>query len=241
MLDYSLILFGSLSWTTIFYIFCISVRPHLNTSDIKQTRRRCVVFVRAVLIFIYTIYLIIHQELYDNQDPYNERKVRYVSLTFYCFDIFNLIFYVKSKDVAMYCHHILSLGILGGIIYYDILPFYFKYEMMNVEISAIFQSSKDILRSLDRAKTKITIFLEYCFTVSLILSKIVARIPMLYYNLFVIEADVILKVMAIGMQFVFFYWGWKTWQSYQEKVKQGYLSLQHFSTYPWISMSEKTD
>ena len=113
--------------------------------------------------------------------------------------------------------------------------------MMNVEISAIFQSSKDILRSLDRAKTKLAILLEYCFTLSLILSKIIVRIPLLYYNLFVQDVDFIFKFMALGMQIFFFYWGWKGWISYQEKVKQGYLSSEHFKNYPWISMSIKKD
>ena len=94
MLDYSIVIFGSLVWTSIFYIFCLVVRPHLDNSDIKQTRRRCVVFVRAVFLFIYTFYLIIDQELFDNRDPNNEKKARYIALTFYCFDLLNLIFYV---------------------------------------------------------------------------------------------------------------------------------------------------
>lgn len=239
MLNYYILGIGSLLWVCLLLFFIFTLRPELNSSDIKATRRKCLVFIRSTFVFIYTGYLIVRQDIYGHLDPQNEDFMRYIVLTFYCFDLINLPLYVKSKDISMYIHHFISIGILGGLTHYNFLPFYFKYEVANIELSVIFQSSKDILRSLDRAKTKIVLGLEFGFTIALILTKLIIRVPLFYYNIFVIDIHAGFKILSFLIQVLYFFWCWKGWQSFREKLNQGYFSWKHFQNYPWISIREK--
>ena len=239
MLNYYILGIGSLLWMGILIFFIFTLRPESNSADIKGSRRRCLVLLRSSFIFVYTGYLIIKQDIYGDFDPQNEDIMRYIALTFYCFDILNLPIYLKSKDISMYIHHFISIAILGGLIQYNFAPFYFKYEMMNVEFSVILQSSKDILRSLDRAKTKIALALEFGFTLALILTKIIIRAPLFYCNIFVLDVHVVIKILSFLIQVLYFFWCWKGWQLFRQKLNQGYFDWKHFQNYPWISIHEK--
>src|SRR5574343_242923 len=101
MLDFYIVISGTLLWTILltFFIFCL--QPDSNTADMRGTRRRCLVFIRASFIFFYTGYLIVKQDVYRKADPHNEDLMRYIILTFYCFDIINLPVYVKSNEISM--------------------------------------------------------------------------------------------------------------------------------------------
>jgi hypothetical protein len=232
---------GTALWGGLFWVFIRVVRPESQSLEIKNTRRRFLVFSRAILIFFYSGYLIAIQEIFGNNDPENEIVLRYITLTFYIFDLISLALYLKSTDVAMLVHHILSILLIAGLMHFNTVPFFFKYELFNVEMSAIFQSSKDNLRSLDRGKTKIAMILEFGFILIFFFTKIIFRTVLLYVNLFFVEAHYLFKVISVFMQIVFYYWGWKVYLSVRDKRKEGYFNWKDFERYSWIEIDKKSN
>lgn len=239
MLNFYILGVGCLLWLCLLIFFIFTLRPEPNSADIKSAQRSCLILIRTTFAFFHTGYLIINQDIYGDLNPHNEDFMRYIQITFYCFDLINLPLYVQSKNTSMYLHHIISIVLLGGLIQYNFVPFYFKYELINVEFSVIFQSSKDILRYLDRAKTKICLGLEFGFTIALILTKLIIRLPLLYYNIFVLDVHAAFKIMSFLIQILYFFWCWKGWKLFQEKRNKGYFSWKYFQNYPWISIREK--